>query len=100
MPKFEEAGCEIFGISFDTPEENKHFAECESFPYKLLSDADRKIGEAQETKREEGHDYVAFPRRFAYLINPEGKVAKNYVVKDVSAHADEVLRDLEELKSS
>lgn len=89
----------ILGISFDTPEENKQFAEAEGFPYKLLSDPDRKIGEAQGTKREEGHNYEAFPRRFSYLIDPEGKVAKAYVVKEVTAHADEVLRDLEELKA-
>ncbi|MBW3589493.1 MAG: redoxin domain-containing protein [Actinobacteria bacterium] len=90
----------ILGISYDSVEENKSFAEAEGFPFKLLSDPDRSVGELYGTKRPDDHEYAMAPRRFSYLIDPDGKIAKAYVVKDVVAHADEVLADLNELLRS
>lgn len=90
----------ILGISYDSVEENKSFADAEGFPFKLLSDPDRSVGELYGTKRPDDHQYAMAPRRFSYLIDPDGKIAKAYVVKDVAAHADEVLADLEELLQS
>lgn len=90
-------GAEILGISFDTPEENRAFAEKFGFPYRLLSDADREVGAAYETLREEGHPYRAVPRRLTYLIDPDGVIARSYAVKDVEVHPDEVLADLRQL---
>jgi peroxiredoxin len=37
------------------------------------------------------------PRRFSYLVDPEGIVRKAYVVRDVAAHPGEVLEDLRAL---
>lgn len=90
----------ILGISYDSVEENKSFADAEGFPFKLLSDPDRSVAELYGTKRPDDHQYAMAPRRFSYLIEPDGKIAKTYVVKDVAAHADEVLADLEELLKS
>jgi len=97
-PELEAAGAEILGISFDPPEANLSFAERNDFPYRFLSDLDRSIGEAYGTKRPEGHDAASWPRRFTYLIDPEGRVAKAYVVRDVTIHPAEVLADLESLR--
>lgn len=90
----------LLGISYDTPEENKAFAEAEGFPFKLLSDSDRSVADLYGTKRPDDHEYAIAPRRFSYLIDPDGKIARAYVVKDLTAHADEVLADLEELVST
>ena len=98
-PELEAAGAEILGISFDDPETNRAFADAHGFPYRLLSDTDRTTGEAYGTKRPEGHDRAPWPRRFTYLIDPEGRVAKAYVVRDVTSHPAEVLRDLESLRA-
>lgn len=35
-----------------------------------------------------------WPRRITFLIDPQGTIAKTYVVKDTAAHADEVLADI------
>ena len=35
----------IVGASFDTPADNKQFADAEGFPYRLLSDHDRSVGD-------------------------------------------------------
>jgi peroxiredoxin Q/BCP len=86
-------------MSFDTPEENKAFAESFNFQFPLLSDVDGKVGEAYMTKRPPEHEWTAFPRRLSYLIDPEGKIVKAYRVKEVAAHPDEVLEDLKALQS-
>ena len=54
---------------------------------------------AYET-RAPGTDKVNFAKRYSYLIDPEGVIAKSYEVKDVNAHAETVLHDLRELQSS
>lgn len=86
-------------MSFDTPEENKAFAESFNLQFPLLSDVDGKVGEAYMTKRPPEHEWTAFPRRLSYLIDPDGKIVKAYRVKEVAAHPDEVLEDLKALQS-
>jgi peroxiredoxin Q/BCP len=84
------------GISFDPPDKNKTFATAQGFPFPLLSDTDRSVGEAYGTKRPPDHERAASPRRLTFLIDPEGKVAKVYNVRDLGAHPDEVLQDLKQ----
>jgi len=89
------------GVSFDRPEDNRAFAEKNGFPFRLLSDVDRKVGELYETKREgEGERHPEYARRLTYLIDPEGRVAKAYRVADIAAHPGQVLDDFRRLTSS
>jgi peroxiredoxin Q/BCP len=90
----------VLGASFDTPEENKAFAETESFGFRLLSDADRSVGTAYGAVRPPDDPYAAMPKRVSFLIDPEGVIRRTYDVKDTAAHADEVLADLATLRSS
>ena len=53
---------------------------------------------AYET-RAPGTEKVNFAKRYSYLIDPDGVIAKSYEVKDVNAHADMVLDDLRELQA-
>lgn len=93
-PEFEELGAQILGISYDPPEAQRAFAEKEGFAFRLLSDVDRTVSAAYGTRRPDDHERAATPRRFTYLIDPEGRVAKAYVVRDVGGHPSEVLEDL------
>ena len=85
----------ILGASFDTPEENLAFAEAQQFPFRLLSDVDRTVGKQYEVARPADDSYAHYPMRVAYLIDPSGVIKRVYDVKDVSAHASEVLADLQ-----
>lgn len=85
----------ILGASFDTPEENRAFAEAQQFPFRLLSDVDRTVGKQYEVARPADDSYADYPMRVAYLIDPSGVIKRVYDVKDVSAHASEVLADLQ-----
>jgi thioredoxin-dependent peroxiredoxin len=87
----------VLGASFDTPEDNLAFAEKNDFPFRLLSDVDRTVGEAYETKRAPEEQAPEYPKRRTYLIDPRGVIRKAYRVRDVAAHPDEVLADLRAL---
>ena len=88
---------EVVGVSFDRPEDNRAFAEEHGFPFRLLSDVDRTVGERYETKRAPEERSPEYAKRRTYLIDPEGRIARAYRVTDIPAHPDEVLKDLAEL---
>ena len=85
----------ILGASFDTTAENLAFATDQKFPFRLLSDTARAIGDQYEVTREPGQQYADYPRRHAYLIDPQGVIHRAYDVTDVAAHAEVVLADIE-----
>ena len=84
----------VLGASFDTPEENKAFAEAQGFPYRLLADVDRAVGDAYGVKKGPDEQYVDFARRLSFLIDPDGVVRRVYQVTDVATHPQQVLDDL------
>src|SRR5262245_48916100 len=94
MEEYRKRGAEILGMSFDSVEANRAFAEKLQFPFKLLSDVDRKVGLAYgacETPSQ------ATAKRISYLIDPEGKIVQSWGTTsklDTKAHAEEVLREI------
>jgi peroxiredoxin Q/BCP len=92
-------GAEVLGASFDTPEDNKAFAEAQSFNYRLLSDVDRAVGREYGVEKGADEQYPDFPKRITYLIDPEGVVAKVYEVTDPAAHPGHVVDDIRAVRS-
>lgn len=90
----------ILGASFDTQQENLAFAEAQGFPFRLLSNTDRITGIAYEVARRPDDKFAAFPRRYSYLIDPEGLIHRAYDVTDVASHADDVIADVEEAQAA
>ena len=90
----------IVGASFDTPEENKAFADNQAFPFLLLSDVDRTAGRLYETVRAPEEPMPEWAKRRTFLIDPDGVIRKAYRVKDTVSHPDEVLVDLASLTAS
>jgi peroxiredoxin Q/BCP len=89
----------ILGASFDTPEDNLAFAEAQEFPYRLLSDPSREIGEQYGVKRGADEQYADYPKRVTFLIDPAGIVRKVYEVTDVAKNPQDVLDDIEDLSA-
>ena len=87
----------IRGISFDRPADNRAFAEKYGFPFPLLSDVDRTIGERYETKRAPEEPSPEYAKRRTYVIDPDGVIRKAYRVSDIAGHPGQVLDDLEAL---
>lgn len=88
----------MLGASFDTPEENRTFADAEHFGYRLLSDTGRDVGRAYEVARDAADEHGGYPMRIAYLIDPEGTIRRAYQVSDVEGFAGTVVDDLAELR--
>lgn len=85
----------VLGASFDAPAENLAFAQDQRFPFRLLSDSDRRAASAYQVARDPGDKFADFPRRHSYLIDDEAMIRRAYDVTDVARHADEVLADVE-----
>jgi peroxiredoxin Q/BCP len=88
----------VLGASFDTPADNKTFADAQRFGFHLLSDVDRTVGTAYGAARGPDEQYPDFPRRISYLIDQEGIIRRAYTVTDTAGHASDVLADLTELQ--
>ncbi len=88
----------MLGASFDTVEENHAFATAQQFPFRLLSDVDRAVGQQYQAVRPAGHQYADYPERISYLIDPDSVIRRSYAVHDVAGHAAAVIADLTELQ--
>lgn len=85
------------GASFDPIEDNKSFADQQSFPYKLLSDVNREVGTRYEVLRDADDKASHLAKRISYLIDPTGVIRKSYEVGDPQGHAERVIEDLTKL---
>ena len=99
--EFTDLGSAIVGLSFNTVAENQNFAECEAFGFPLLSDSDWRVGHVHGVVRDPSERYANKPRRVTYLVAPDGRVARAYLVTpdQVSEHPARVLDDLRELSA-
>ncbi len=87
-PQLQDKDVVVLGASFDSVEDNCAFAQKFGFPYKLLSDTDKKVGELYGAVQP---DKPGYAKRIAYLIDPQGKVKKVWEKVDTKAFADEVV---------
>jgi len=78
-------------VSFDTPEENRKFAEKFKFNFPLLCDTDRKIGLAYGAATKASDEYAS---RIAYVIDENGKIAQAHPKVDASSYPAMQLNDL------
>jgi thioredoxin-dependent peroxiredoxin len=78
----------ILGVSFDTVEENKRFAEKFNFPYPLLSDPTRAMGVQYGAADSTG---AGNAKRVAYIVGPDGKVRNVFPKANTSTFAADVL---------
>ncbi len=85
------------GVSFDSVEDNRRFAEAQGFPFALVSDVDRSVGERYGTVGSPGERGPEQARRITYLISPAGAIVRSYRVRDVAGHPAQVLEDLRAL---
>lgn len=84
----------IYGVSFDTPADNKAFAQKYKLPFPLLSDPDRKLMQAWGAYGEKmmyGKKTTGVIRSTAW-IGPDGVVRKHWArVADAAKHPAAVL---------
>jgi peroxiredoxin Q/BCP len=83
-----KTGAVLIGVSADTLESHKAFAEHFKLPFHLVSDPDGAIGKLY------GVPFEGYHKRQTIVIGADGKVRKVYRKVDVAVHAQEILGDL------
>ena len=78
----------VLGISFDSAEDNRAFAEKFGYTFPLLCDVDRKIGLAFGACKSVKDRYAA---RLTYVIGPDGKIEQAIDTKDPGGQAKALL---------
>jgi peroxiredoxin Q/BCP len=92
--EFEKNGVKVFGISADSVESHKKFAEKYQLPFTLLSDPQKEVIKTY------GADGITFSKRISYLIDPDGVIVKTYPKVDPAHHGGEILEDIYALKNA
>ena len=80
----------ILGVSFDTPAENKKFAEKFSFKFPLICDTDRTIGTASGANA----DPQKGAQRVGVVIGKDGTIKEWHARVDARSWPAEVVRSL------
>ena len=91
---FESNGVKVFGISSDSVESHKKFAEKFQLPFTLLSDPKKEIIEKY------GADGALYTKRISYLVGQNGMIEKVYPEVDPTTHGAEILQDIYKLKDN
>ncbi|MDQ6913951.1 MAG: peroxiredoxin [Verrucomicrobiota bacterium] len=96
LPKYQNAGAVILGVSVDNAQSHKDFCAKEGLNFKLLADTDAKVS----TQYGSVMDYkgAKMAARNTFLINPKGEVAKVFTGVKPAEHSEEVLKTLAELQ--
>ena len=94
--KLEQLGAKVVGISVDSSDSHAKFAEKYQLPFPLLADSTGKVADSYGALTNLG--IIKIAKRYTFLIDPQGKVAKTYLSVDTSRHSQEIIEDLEKLK--
>lgn len=94
--RYTTAGLRVIGVSIDSEEDHRKFADENSLPFSLISDPEHAWSDAfgvAQRKLLGGVD-----ERVSFLISKDGKIAKVYEDVDPGVHADQVVEDARTLK--
>ncbi|EPZ15974.1 peroxiredoxin [Thauera terpenica 58Eu] len=97
--EFSAAGCEIFGISRDSIKSHENFKAKLELPFDLISDTDEVACEAfgvMKLKNMYGKQ-VRGIERSSFVIDAEGRIAREWRAVKVPGHAAEVLSFVQSL---
>ncbi len=100
LPEFEKNDAAVLGISKDSIEKQKKFAEKYKINFPLLSDAESDVCEqfgVWQKKSMYGKEYMGIVRS-TFIIDPDGNIARVYPKVKVKEHHHEVMADLNALK--
>ncbi|HEY1803021.1 MAG TPA: peroxiredoxin [Terracidiphilus sp.] len=92
LPQFEAKNAVILGVSVDTVDSHKQFCTKDGLTFHLLADPDHKVVSAYGSLG--GFNGMTFASRNTFLIDPQGKIVKEWVKVDPNTSASDVLAAL------
>jgi peroxiredoxin Q/BCP len=97
LPKYDALNAVVLGVSLDTVESHKTWCTKDSLTFKLLADPDHKAIDAYGVPVK-SFGPMHYAERTTFLISPDGKVVKEWQVKDIQAHSEDVLATIAAMK--
>jgi peroxiredoxin Q/BCP len=89
LAQFEAKNAVIVGVSVDTPDSHKEFCTKEGLTFRLLADPEHKVVAEYGSLGHYGPMTIA--NRNTFLIDPQGKIVKEWTKVDPQVHSAEVL---------
>jgi peroxiredoxin Q/BCP len=89
MTQFEAKNAVIVGVSVDTPDSHKQFCTKEGLTFRLLADPEHKVVDQYGSLGHYGEMTIA--NRNTFLIDPQGKIVKEWTKVSPQGHSAEVL---------
>lgn len=95
-PQFQALNAQIFGISRDSLKSHENFKAKQNFPFELISDHDEQLCQLFDVIKMKSMygKQVRGIERSTFLIDPQGKLIKEWRKVSVKGHVDEVLSAL------
>jgi thioredoxin-dependent peroxiredoxin len=87
------SGAEVVGVSRDSVESHKAFADKNGLNFTLLSDTEHTTIKAYDSWG------VMMAKRNTFLINPKGEIVKQYQGVEPNEHAAHIINDLKQLQA-
>lgn len=98
---FVDAGVQVLGVSADTCQSHKQFAQRHHLRFPLLADTEKAVVKAYDVLQEKsmfGKKFIGILRQ-SFLVDPTGIVVKHYEKVNPKDHPKQVLTDIEKLKA-
>lgn len=93
---FHQAGVQVFGISMDSVDSHREFADKYALNFPLLADEDGQVAALYGVGG--GFGPVRYAKRQTFLIDPDGVVVRHYPKVDPARHVQALRKDLAEAK--
>jgi len=96
LPKYEALNAVIVGVSVDSSDSHKDFCAKQGLTFKLAADTDKKVVEEYGSLKD--YNGMTLASRNTFLVDPRGKIAKEWIAVKPAGHSAEVLAALSELE--
>lgn len=90
-----QLGAQVVGVSIDDTASHKAFAEKYRLPFPLLADTGASV--ARQYGALSDWVVVRMARRYSFIIDPAGRIARVYLEVDPARHVQEIVADLKRL---
>lgn len=97
LAKYQAKNAQIVGVSVDSTDSHKDFCAKEGLNFTLLSDANHDVVKLYGSARALGTAEVA--QRNTFILDPKGKIVKEFIGVMPTGHSVEVLAALDELQA-
>jgi thioredoxin-dependent peroxiredoxin len=100
LEKYNKINAVILGVSVDTVRSHKDWCAKDGLDFKLLSDAEKKVSAMYGSQMTipQMPQLGTIAARNTFLINPEGKIVKEFIKVNPTGHSAQVLAALDELQ--